>query len=142
MSRTCRNCGAQLADTDKVCPNCGSPVIEEIEASEDTVEMPAIKQEPVDQQAETQPQEEQEEKLYVVEKHSIISNIFYTLLVLVLLLCLAFGYCYFKHPDYIDTAFSYIGVKTNFARNIEITGTYNSTQAKVTPTPSASTSVQ
>jgi hypothetical protein len=141
MEKFCVRCGARLSEEDKICPNCGMPVEAEAEPKtveedeQDTAEIPVIEQTVV----ETRPQEnEEEEKIYVVEKSSWISTFFYILLVLALLLVAAFGYCYFKHPDYIDTAFGYFGVKTNFARNVEIEGTYG--QHTPTPSPSASPS--
>jgi predicted nucleic acid-binding Zn-ribbon protein len=144
MNRTCTNCGAPLSDNDKFCPNCGLPV--ENESLEDTAELPVINEQAApspepsaepEQEAETDESEPEEEKIYVVEKSTFLSRFFYCLLVLLLLGAAAFGYCYFKHPDYLDTAFSYIGVETNFARNIEISGSYNSSK-KSTPSPSAS----
>lgn len=128
MSKTCKNCGEPLGDVEKVCPKCGMLVEdnEEVkveESLEDTAELPVQ-----EESSETN----EDEKVYVVEKSSIIGNIFFTLLVIILLGAAAFAYCFFQHPDYLDTAFGYIGFETNFARNVEIEGTYGQ---KPTATP-------
>ena len=141
MKGFCARCGEPLKDTDTVCPNCGMPVEPEKEELEDTAEIPAQEEDTQETQVvNSEDVEEEEEKVYVVEKSSWVATFFYILLVIALLLVGAFGYCYFKHPDYIDTAFGFFGVETNFARDIEINGTYGS-KPKVTATPSASPSI-
>jgi len=144
MKGFCVRCGAELKDTDRICPNCGMPVEEDaadteknekVADLEDTAEIPSIEETQITEQPDPE-----DEKIYVVEKKpSIISTIFYILLLLFLLGAAAFAYCYFQHPDYLDTAFGYIGVKTNFAREIEIEGTYNSS-SRSTPTPTITVS--
>ncbi|MCR5093397.1 MAG: zinc-ribbon domain-containing protein, partial [Lachnospiraceae bacterium] len=48
MAKFCSNCGAQMADDDKVCGQCGTPAVSETteqaapEASADTAETPAF----------------------------------------------------------------------------------------------------
>jgi hypothetical protein len=141
MKGFCARCGEPLQDTDKVCPKCGMPVetweTKENEALEDTAEIPSVSLE--ETQITEEPSEE-DEKIYVVEKKpSIISTILFILLVIGLLLVAAFGYCYLRNPSYIDTAFGFFGVKTNFARNVEVTGSYGKTPVPTT-IPSASPS--
>lgn len=148
MKGFCIRCGEPLALTDKICPNCGMPVEEEevkepvspaekpagqqpdafaqAASMEDTAEIPVSEVTQVMPSSEEQPSEDEEdEKVYVVERRpSFFSTLFYLLLVLFLLGVAAFGYCYFRHPDYIDIAMEKIGVHTNFARNVEVDGTY------------------
>lgn len=141
MNKVCVRCGAPLLESDKICPNCGMPV-EELDEKEDPADLEDTAEIPVTEDStqvvEPEAVNEEDEKIYVVEKSSWVSTFFYILLVLALLLVAAFAYCYFKHPDYIDTAFGYFGVHTNFARNVEVEGTYG--QNKPTPSPVISAS--
>jgi len=139
MKGFCVRCRQPLKDTDTICPNCGLPVEPEKTDLEDTAEIPVEEEDthPVN----LEDVQEEEEKVYVVEKSSWIATLFYSLLVIALLLVGVFGYCYFRHPDYIDTAFGFFGVETNFARDIEIKGTYGKSTPRPTATPSPSPTI-
>jgi uncharacterized membrane protein YvbJ len=140
MKGICSKCGAVLSEEDKICPNCGTPV--EAEKKEGTSSLEDTAEIALEDTQETEVvSDAEEEKVYVVEKKpSVISTIFFILLVICLLGAAAFGYCYFKHPDYLDTAFHYIGVETNFARDIEIEGSYGKAKESASPSIAASPS--